>query len=388
MKRLMLYTAAVLGTLLVLYILWQFRLVLLLFILSLFVAAAIRPFVGRLTALGIPKTGAQILLYAVGVGSVLLVFLLVGDRLLMELNILANRAVIEYESIYHRWEAGATWQQTAVSYLSPPPLTSGDEAELEAMLPTVVLITRNIATALGSLLLLLALSVYWSADQYRFERLWLSVLPPKRRAYARDGWRAIEHAVGSYLRSQTVQSILAAFFLGLGAFAMRMDFPILLALLGALAALVPLFGSLVMALLAFGLGYLESLNLGLGAALYTLVLFLALEFLVEPRLWPRKRRSFLFTILLIIPLVETFGVWGLLVAPPLAAALEVLIGQAYQVYVQPTGTAVQLDEIETRYQQIVIKANQAEYGDLAPELQNLTKRFATLLANSREIKLN
>lgn len=389
MKRLMLYTAIVLATLLVLYILWQFRLVLLLFVLSLFVAAAIRPLVVRLTTWGMPKVGAQIVLYVVGVGAVLLILLLVGDRLLMELNILANRAVIEYESISRRWAEGATWQQTAVSYLSSLPFATAEEAELEEMLPTFVFVTQGVATALGGLLLLLALSVYWSADQYRFERLWLSLLSPKRRAYARNGWREIERTVGSYLRSQAVQSVLAAFFLGFGAWAAHMDFPILLALLGALATLVPLFGGLVIALLAFGLGSLEGLSLGLGAATYTLVLFLALEFFVEPRLWPRKRRSFLFTILLIIPLLEAFGLWGLLVAPPLAAALEVLIGQAYQFYLQREGTAVQLDDIETRYQQMLIKANQTEeYRDLTPELQNLTKRFAALLANSRKIKPN
>ncbi|MAU01447.1 MAG: hypothetical protein CL608_30270 [Anaerolineaceae bacterium] len=389
MKRLMLYTAVVLATLLVLYILWQFRLVLLLFVLSLFVAAAIRPLVGRLTTWGMPKAGAQIVLYVVGVGAVLLILLLVGDRLLMELNILANRAVIEYESISRRWAEGAAWQQSAVSYLSSLPFATVEEAELEEMLPTFVFVTQGVATALGGLLLLLALSVYWSADQYRFERLWLSLLSPKRRAYARNGWREIERTVGSYLRSQAVQSVLAAFFLGLGAWAAHMDFPVLLALLGALATLVPLFGGLVIALLAFGLGSLEGLSLGLGAATYTLILFLALEFFVEPRLWPRKRRSFLFTILLIIPLLEAFGLWGLLVAPPLAAALEVLIGQAYQFYLQREGTAVQLDDIETRYQEMLIKANQTEeYGDLTPELQNLTKRLAALLADSRQIKLN
>mgnify|MGYP002623093857 CR=1 FL=1 len=388
MKRLMLYTAVVLATLLVLYILWQFRLVLLLFVLSLFVAAAIRPAVSRLTEWGLPKVGAQILLYAAGVGFVLLIFLLLGDRLLMELNILANRAVIEYESIVRRWSEGAAWQQTAVSYLTSLPFATAEAAELEEMLPTFVIVTQGVVTALGGLLLLLALSVYWSADQFRFERLWLSLLPPKRRAYARDGWRQMEQAVGSYLRSQAVQSILAAVFLGLGAVAARMDFPILLALLGALAALVPLFGGLVIAVIAFALGSLEGLSLGVGAAVYTLTIFLALEFFVEPRLWPRKRRSFLFIILLIIVLLEAFGLWGLLLAPPLAAALEVLISQAYQVYLKRERTAVQLDDIEARYQQMLIKANETEYGALSPELQNLTQRFALLLANSRKIKPN
>jgi len=117
MKRLMGYTAVVLATLLVLQILWEFRLVVLLFLLSLFVAAAIRPFVNQLTQWGLPRVAAQLLLYVVGIGSLLLLLVLLADTLFMELNILANRIVIEYESVYRAWQEGSAWQQTAASWL-------------------------------------------------------------------------------------------------------------------------------------------------------------------------------------------------------------------------------------------------------------------------------
>lgn len=385
MKRLMTYAAAVMATLLIIYILWEFRLVLLLFGMSLFVAATIRPLVNRLTTWGISKVGAQILLYVVTIASFLLILVVLGDALLMELNVLANRAVIEYETIYHRWQVGAAWQQTAVSFLASFAVTQTQDAALDEMLPTVMLVTQGIATAVGTILLLLALSVYWSADQYRFERLWLSLLPPKRRAYARDGWREIELAVGSYLRSQTVQSILAALFLGIGAALAHMDFPILLAILGAVAAFIPLFGGLLIGVVAFSLGALQSVPLGIAAGAFALLLFLVLELFVEPRLWPRERRSFLVTMLVIIPLVEAFGLWGLLVAPALAAAVEVLIAGAYSSYIKREETAVRLEDLEQRYQQMLRKANDAEFGDLTPELQNLTKRLAALLADSRKM---
>ncbi len=386
MKRLMMYTGIVLATLLVLQILWQFRLVLLLLILSLFMAAAIRPFVNHITVWGIPKVAAQLLLYLAGIGLVFFFFFLLGNALILELNIFVNRAVIEYETLYRTWQKGAAWQQTAVSLLSFPPFSTPQDTQLEEMLPAVVVITRNLMAAVGGLLLLLALSVYWSADQDRFERLWLSLLSPRRRAYARDSWRKIEHAVGSYLRSRTVQSMLAALLLGVGAELANLDFPILLALLGGLATFVPFFGSLIMSVVALGLGSLQSYSIGLGAAAYTLCLFVVLEFFVEPYLWPRQRRSFLLTILLVIPLLEAFGLWGLLVAPPLAAAAEVVIHQAYQAYVRREGTAVKLDDLEARYQQILAKANQAEHDDLTPELENFAKRFAVLLTNSRQLR--
>ncbi len=266
MKRIMTYTAVVLATLLVLAGLWQFRLVLLLFVLSLFMAATIRPFVNWLTARGLSKSWAQLLLYAIGIGSIILIFLLIGDLILIELNSVANLLIIEYEGLYRHWQTGPAWQQMVVSLL--PEAFAAQDADLQQMLPVVVNVTRSVSGVVGGLLLLLALSTYWSADQHRFERLWLSLLPAQGRAYARDSWRQIETAVGSYLLSQTAQSILAGSALSLGAALIGLSYPFLLGFIGALAAFVPLFGGLVTAIVAFGLGSLESYGLGVAAAVF------------------------------------------------------------------------------------------------------------------------
>ncbi|MCA9969385.1 MAG: AI-2E family transporter, partial [Anaerolineales bacterium] len=263
MKRLMRHTAVVLGTLLLLILLWQFRLIVLLFALSLFVAAAIRPFVEVLGRRGLSETLAQVLLYVVGLGGLLLLLVLLGDLLLLELNDAANRAVLAYESLHRQWQAGSMWQQTLVEGLPPPLSFAGEDgAEIAEMLPVVVTATRGLAGAIGGLLLLLALSVYWSVDQYRFERLWLSLLPATRRAYMRDSWRRIETAVGAHLRSQAAQSVLVGLFLGVGALVVGATFPLLLAFFGALAALVPLFGGVAAALFAFGVGSVAGVWVG------------------------------------------------------------------------------------------------------------------------------
>jgi predicted PurR-regulated permease PerM len=366
----------VLATLTGLFLLWQFRLVLLLFISSLFIAAMIRPLVDWLSEHGLPRGVAQLFLYLLGIGSFLLLLLLGGDMLMGEINSGANRAVVEYEILYDTWREGAAWQQTAVGML-PRPLTVGaaQDWQVEQMLPAVMNVGRGVTAVVGGILLTLALSFYWSADQYRFERLWLSLLPPKRRAYARASWRGIETAVGSYLRSQLAQSGLAAVFVGLGAWLAGLEYPLLLAFFAALAALVPFFGGLLTAVIAFGLGSLESIWIGTGMAIYTLVVFVGLDFFVESRLWQRKRRSFLLTILVIIPLFEAFGLWGLIVAPPLAAALEVLIKQAYAFYTVGRDTAVRLDDLEARYQYLIEHIAQSEDGPVTPELQSITERL-------------
>lgn len=383
MKQIMKYTAVILATLLVLVILWQFRLVLLLFILSLFVAAAIRPFVNKLMQWGLTSGTSQLVIYALAIGTFVALFLLAGDLVLQQFNATANEAVVKYESLHRRWQASDTWTQTLANLLPPPfTFTDAQEMELETMLPVVLTLTQNIASGLGSLVVLLALSVYWSTDQNRFERLWFSLLSPRSRAYARDAWRSIEEAVGSYLRSQTTQSILAALLLGLGSYFLGLPV-FVVAFLGAVATFIPLFGGLLIALVAFGLGSLQSIGLGIGAAVYTIIIFIGLEMIIEPRLWPRERRGFLLTFLIVVPLLEAFGMWGLLVAPPLSAAIEVLIGQAYQASLNRQVTHVQIHDLQDRHQKLVEKTAASE-ANVTPELRSLSGRLSTLLTQLHE----
>ncbi|MCZ7666725.1 MAG: AI-2E family transporter [Chloroflexi bacterium] len=386
MKQIAKYTAVILATLAILLISWQFKLVLLLFVLSLFVAAAIQPLVVALMKRGIPQVVALLLLYGVGVGSFVLVWLLMGDLLGQEINVAANQLVLEYEAQHRQWQTGEGWQQTAVSFLPEPfTVTGAPETELEQMAPVLMVWTQAVLGVLGGFVLLLVLSIYWSVDQHRFERVWLSLLPAKKRGYARDSWREVEMGVGAYLRSQFVQSLLAFLFLAVGAKLIGFDFPLLLAFVGAVAAFVPLFGGLLTAVFVLILASVQGWSVGVITAVYTLIVFIGLEIVVEPRLWPRKRRSFLLTILVILPLFEMFGLWGLIVAPALASAIEALIGQVYQAYVHQRKTAVALDDLEIRCQQLAQKIADAQASAPSPELQNLGQRLNRLLAESQEI---
>jgi putative permease len=386
MKRLMTYTAVILATLTVMFILWQFSIVILLFFLSLFVAASIRPLVMGLARRGLSEVLAQLMLFVLGFGVFVLGIFLVGDLLLQETNIAANRGVLEYESLHSRWQEGSALQQMAIEYLPPPfDLAAAQDAELEDMLPLAMTVTRGLTGLLGGLLLVLALSVYWSVDQNRFERLWLSLLPARRRAYTRDSWREIENSVGSYLRSQFAQSVLVAIFLATGAALGGFSYPLLLAFFGALAAFIPLFGGLLTALFAFILGSFASYWMGVGAAVFTLIVFLGLELFIEPRLWTRDRRNFMLTILVVIPMYQTFGIFGLIAAPPLAAALEVLIQQAFRVRVASRDTVIRLEELENRFERLAKKIAQSENEVISPEIHNLTAKLANLLVDSKTL---
>ena len=177
---------------------------------------------------------------------------------------------------------------------------------------------------MSGVFVVLFLSLYWSIDQIHFERLWLSLLPSELRKHARDIWRIIEPDLGAYIRSELVQSLLAALLLGLGYWLLGSPYPTLLALIGALAWLIPVVGAALAVILPLLMGLLTSVQLSLFTALYTLVVLVALQIWVEPRLFRRKWDNPILTLVILLAMADAFGLLGIIVAPPLSAVCQIL----------------------------------------------------------------
>ncbi|MCB8943738.1 MAG: AI-2E family transporter [Ardenticatenaceae bacterium] len=388
MKRVAGYTAVILTTLALLYLLWQFRLIVILFTISLFVAAAIRPSILRLAAQGMPTWAARLLLYSLIIGSFLLLIYLSSEPFSQEVEVLGNRTAVAYQFHYSRWSTGSEWQQQLVSRL-PDPTELFDTAvgeEGEQFLQVLLNLTQTIVGLLGGAITVIILSIYWSTDQDRFERLWLSLLPAASRIRARESWHEVETCVGDYLRSQFVQSLLAAILLGLGYWLMGLYYPLLLAILAAVAWLIPLAGIVLITVPVFVVGLNLSGWVALGAVAYTLLLILFLEYRVERRLFSRRHYSQILLLLTMICLVDAFGFVGFLIAPPLAAAIQVLLRQLFRYWVEPTTTAVHLHQLEQRYEEVrQLYRTNGQDDTYPPEIGSLLQRLEKLLAQARQV---
>lgn len=390
MKRLITYTVAILATLAVLLILWQFRFVIFLFVLSLFIAAAIRPFVQSLSRRGLSTSWSQLLLYILVIGGLLVTAVLLSDAILQELNSAANWSVVAYESFHTQWEQGDGWQQAVIQMMPQPFVLEGAEQGdgLGLIVPALMRLTSGLTGSLAAILLLIASSIYWSADQDRFERLLLSLLPPTQRVYVRDSWREIESSVGAYIRSQTVQSVLTALVLGIGSYLVGFPFPLLAALIGAVATVVPVLGGILAALALAALGSLEGVGLAITMGLMTLLVFAGLNIAMRRWFRPDQELSLLLTFILLIPLTQTFAIWGLIMTPPLAIALELLLGRAYTLFhlTRPRAQRSPSDLIELNERYVALH-NQLdpEDGTGSPELRDLLNRLAQLLNDSGKL---
>jgi predicted PurR-regulated permease PerM len=154
----------------------------------------------------------------------------------------------------------------------------------------------------------------------------------------------VETGVGAYLRSELIQSVLAGLLLWLGYSVLGIRYPILLASWGAIVRLIPWFGALIAVLPALLIGIGISSTVGTLATLYTVGILLALKFVIEPRFFPRYKYSSLLIVLFVIALAETFGFMGVVLAPPLAVAVQILFQHLYP-FSELTVTAEASEEV-------------------------------------------
>ena len=325
-KQLVLFGTAVMTTLLALVVLWQFRIVVVYVLISLTLASALRPLVNRLVRRGFLVRLAWILLYLAALGSFGFLLFLTGKAAINEIQQLAHTVSVQDAWRLPIWLQDSSFQQALVARLPPPSklfeAITGDQGQL--VLPAILGFTQGISGVVSGAFVVLFLSLYWSIDQIHFERLWLSLLPSELRKHARGIWRIIEPDLGAYIRSELVQSLLAALLLGLGYWLLGSPYPTLLALIGALAWLIPVAGAALAVILPLLMGLLTSVQLSLFTAFYTLVVLVALQIWVEPRLFRRKWDNPILTLVILLAMADAFGLLGIIVAPPLSAVCQIL----------------------------------------------------------------
>ncbi len=358
-KQVAVFGAAVMTALLALVVLWQFRMVVVYGLISLTLAAILRPLGNRLVGRGFVVRLARILLYLAVLGGLGFFLFLTVETALTEIQQLAHTVSGQNAWILPVWLEGSAFQQALVGRL-PAPSTlfeavTGDQGQF--VLPAILGFTQGLGGILSGVFVILFLSIYWSIDQIHFERLWLSLLPSSQRKNARDIWNTVEPDIGAYVRGQVIQSLLAGLLFGLGYWLLGSPYPALLALAGALACLIPVVGAALAVVPPLLLGLLTSVQLSLFTTLYTLLVLIALGIWVKPRLFNRRWDNPILTVVLLIALADAFGFLGILVAPPLSILCQILWSNLIS-HRSILGDAAQISDLKERQARLwdVIKA--------------------------------
>ncbi len=217
-KKIITFGLAVMITLLALLILWQFRQVMVYVLISITIAATIRPLLSHLRRKKVLARISWILIYLVVISGFGFLFFFSTKAVITEVQLLANTVSVQDKWQLPYWLQGTTFENLLIPRLPQPSLLfeafTGEQGQL--VIPTIMGFTQDLATIISAGFIILFLTIYWIINKINFERLWLSLLPSEQRKRARDIWRTIEMDLGAYIRSQIVYSLLAGLLFGLG----------------------------------------------------------------------------------------------------------------------------------------------------------------------------
>jgi predicted PurR-regulated permease PerM len=386
MKQTVWYILVIAFTLVVLILLWQFSISIVLFALSLAVAAALRPIINNLAIRTKSKRLALSLVYSLVIGSILVLLVVGGQLLLKDLQKVTDDFATSYERIKNDWpREESLFRQTLAEQLP----SSDDLYQAMTSEQGLLILTeeggpgQGFFSSFGYIAIILVLSIYWSADQLRFERITVSLFPTDHRPKALHILRTVEKGVGAYLRSELLQSLLAGLILGVGYGLLELRYPVLLAVWGAVVRLIPWFGVLI-AILPFML-------LGVGsvpfssflAVVYTVLVLYLLRTTIEPRVVDQQRNNSLLIVLFVIILAEAFGFIGVLLAPPLAVAVQILLQELYPLfarrYSQELREAFELKKRLSKLRRNVKSSESSEAMRFVNQLYQLVRQTITYM---------
>ena len=329
------YVALVLITLTGLLLLWQFSTAVVIFLLSLALAAAFRPLIEFFTQKNMPKGVALIIAYGFVLFVIVSLFFLVGEPLAADLQNISNDLLRSYEQVKNFWLEGENvlLMNFADQLPSSQEIYSSlaGDASMQA-LQTVLGFAEGTFSILAQVGLVLVLSLYWSADQIRFERLWLSLLPVESRWRAREIWQAIEEGVGQYIRREAAFSLISGLLLWMGFLALGIHYPALLALLGVVARIIPWLGPFLVLFLPLLFGSVYGVWAALGAVLLSFFILVVLELTIGNHFFPRRRYSSILLVIILVALAESYGMAGIVLATILTVALQILFGFLLPTY--------------------------------------------------------
>lgn len=409
---------------------WQFSSVLILFAAALVLAATIAPVINALTRVHIPRTVGAIVMVLLVVAALLAILTASGYVLAEELPQAASRVQMDYTQLRTKLAARSGWQGSLGAQLPPAqgfedlvartqlapvapanapagsasvtvtqpvvavPAVAPDaalskstltERRASGLLRLLVGTTTNVAGVMTQLLVLIFLSLYWSLERDWFERLWLSLLPPAGRRNARAIWRELETGVGAYVRSEVVQSVVVFCLMYVGLRLMGAEYTLLMAWTAALATLIPLVSWPVALVPVVTLGLLTSPLVALGGGIYLTLLLALMEFVVEPRIDTRRRAGSIVGLITALVMLQALGVVGLLVAGPVAVAIQILFSK-WQAQPQVAAQAPATDAIEkldARVAQLRAAMGQVE-TDIPLPTRSLYERLQMLIAKAEK----
>jgi putative permease len=389
-KRVALYTVLVLTTLAVAFVTYRLAQVVLLFVLSIVLAAALRLPIIWLQRHRIPRGVAILLLYLLIFTVLGLGLYFFGPRLGAEIARAVERVPEVYSSINRSWETSdREWQQAIAERLPH----ASDVAAIIAQHGTAIAyqfvgLTYSAFGIIISIIAVLTLTFYWLLDEDRFLNLWLTLLPVHHRTIARDAWYDIDSRIGIFVRSETIQFIITFLLLWLGLSALGIQYSTTWALFGGIAQLIPWIGFPLIVLPALPMFFTAPVWLALTVIALIIAVGVFINQVIDPLIGVKEIAHPIVSVLALILLGEAAGILGMIVALPLAATLQSILSKVIEISTTPqliTQSSSSSSLLTIRMRLSEIRERLPAESEQGLQLDGIIQRISALLDKTEQM---
>jgi predicted PurR-regulated permease PerM len=217
----------------------------------------------------------------------------------------------------------------------------------DALLGAVSSIPSTFSAILGFAVLPFFL-FYIMKDSERLKKGFVSAVTPTIAEHTRNVVTIVERVLGRYIRAQIMLGVIVAYFSFIGLWLLQVPFALALALLAGATELIPTLGPWIGGAVAV----IVTLAMAPEKAIWVAVLFVGVQLVENNLLVPKIQSAYLhihpaIMILLLVFGAYIAGFWGLLLAGPLVATLVEIfkyIRERYQMQ-KPVSAAGPTDSV-------------------------------------------
>ena len=181
---------------------------------------------------------------------------------------------------------------------------------------------------LMSFVLIIVLSFYFAVQENGLNNFLRLITPPQHQEYMLDLWKRAQMVIGRWMQGQLLLSLIVGVSVWIGLWALGVPYALLLGLVAAVLELIPVFGSILAAIPAVVIAFIAGTPT---LAVFVIILYVVVNQVQGNIIYPMVVQKVLgvpplVVILAIIAGSQRAGFLGILIAVPVAAAVQVWIG--------------------------------------------------------------
>jgi len=309
-------TAAALAVVALAAGIWQVRSVLILLLLAVTLAAAIRPGVEWLGRHRVPQSVGILLHFVVVGGAVALFLWLAVPPALHQIgHALGHGPIGGPRETTGTGDDLLGWLQRNLDRLP-----TGTE-----LVHPVAMYGHKAGESVVAVFFTLAATWYCVSERDSIIALLTSLAPESKREKARQTYLAIDRRLGAYTRLRFLMVFAVGAVLSAGFYVIGLDYWLLVGAFVGLIEIVPLIGPLVGSILVLAVGVPQSLHVAALSLLWLVVVREFQSYVINPRIGQTVGLSPLVTLLCVSVVGVLFGGFAVILAVPFTSAVATLI---------------------------------------------------------------